>query len=545
MGINLDKVHRHFASLVDARQPWDSLWSDTAKYYLPTSMNWNTQGGSRTAQLRGARVYDDTPAWAAGRFAAALLGMIMNPTQKWLEFELYTEHAALSFDAKRWLQLLRDQVLFVLQSPDVGFYDAMHEHLLDYGIFGEACMLIDQDPDTKLPRFTPYPLEQCYIGMGARRMPDTVFRKYEMSAQAILDMFQAKDDNIPEVVSKAMENGKFSEKFTIIHGVFPRKHGVANGFATNKPYASVYYIERNKELIRESGFDVFPFSCPRFMLFASETHGQGPGTMSLSNVRALNSIIKTLLKSDQKKAAPAYLATRRGWIKPLNLTPDYVNYYDGFEIKDALTPIGNDGEPQAGKDWVEMYREQIMRSFYLDRLITAEKKAEVKEIEALMGEEERMRDLIPQLSRLHAESISKIVLNVVLIINRLLPDPPRELQENAVKLRYLSPLARAQRLLEVSHANRTLQQVVLPAAQIDPSATKTVDWFKFVSWSLEQGGFPKEVQRSEEEFRQEAEAEAQQQQLAQGLEAGLGASEIAKNFSQAQSNGPPPLGGLI
>lgn len=545
MAVDLEMVHRRFTQLVECRQPWEVLWAEAAKYYLPTSMHWSSDGGSRTAKLRGTKVFDDTPAWAAGRFAAALLGMIMNPSQKWLEFELYTESMELSLESKRWLQKLRDHVLFVLQAPEVGFYDAMHEHLMDYGIFGESVMLIDKNPETKLPRFTPYPLEQCYVGMGPTRTPDTVFRKYEMSAQGIVDMFSNRDDKIPDCVQKAMENGRFDEKFTVIHGVFPRKHGVAKSFATRKPFASVYYIERGKELIRESGFDVFPFSVPRFMLFASEEHGQGPGTLSLANVRTLNSIIKTMLVSDQRKAAPSYLAQRRGWIKPLNFNPNHINYYDGFDIDKALLPIGNEGDPQAGDTWVKMYQEQILRAFYLDRLINAQKAAEVKEIEALLNEEEKMRDLVPQLSRLHAESISKIVLNVVMIIGNQMEPPPREVADQMVKIRYLSPLARAQRMLEVSSAQRTLQQIVVPLAQIDPTALKAVDMFKFVSWTLDQAGFPSESRVSEDQFREEQAAQAQQQQLAMGLEAAQGASEVAKNFSQANSAAPPALGGFF
>jgi hypothetical protein len=547
MALDLERVHRTFTTLVDNRQPWDSLWSETARYYLPTSMNWNTASSTRisTTEMRGEKVFDDTPAWAAQRFASALLGMILNPTQKWLEFELYTEYQRVSFQAKQWLQELRDRCLYVLQCPEVGFYDSYHEHLMDYGIFGEAVMLVDRDPFTKMPRFIPYPLEQCYVGLGANRKPNMVFRKYEMSAQAIQEEFGDGDTPLPECVQKAIDKKQYLDKFSIVHGVFPRKHGVAGGFATNKPFASVYYLEDKKQLLRESGFDVFPFSVPRFMLFASEEHGQGPGTLSLANVKTLNAIIKTCLVSDQRKASPAYLAQRRGWIKPLRFTPNAINYYDGFDMDKALVPIGNEGDPQAGQDWIKMYQEQILRAFYLDRLIAAEKKAEVKEIEALLNEDERMRDLIPQLSRLHAESIAAIILNVVMYVKDEMEPPPPELAQQMVKLRYLSPLAKAQNMLELSNANRTIQQVILPAAQIDPVVAKTVNWHKFSTWALDKSGFPKDIQVSEEEFEAEKQAAAQQQQMATAMEGGMAASEMAKNFSQAQAAAPPPLGGFI
>lgn len=546
MGLEMDRVHRHFTALADRRMSWEHLWREVAKYYLPTSMHWATGGMSRTqAMLRGTQVFDDTPAWAASRFASAMLGMVMNPSQKWLEFELYTEQEELSIQARNWLAMLRDRVLFILQAPEVGFYDAYHEHLLDYGIFGEACMLIDKNPETGLPRFTPYPLEQCYIGMGATRTPDTVFRKYEMSVQAIVDYFGANGEPMPDIVQKKMDAKLYTERLTVIHGVFPRKHGVAYGFADNKPWASVYYLEAGREKLKESGFDFFPFSAPRFMLFASEEHGQGPGTMTITNVRSLNTIIKTMLRGDQRIVSPAYLAARRGWIKPLNLTPDHINYYDGFDLDKALIPIGNDGKPQAGQTWVEMYQQQVIRGFYLDRLNAPEKKAEMKEMEVMVGEDERTRDLVPQLSRLHSESISHIVLNTVHYCMEDMPEPPPDLAARGIKLRYMSPLARAQRLLEVSNAQRMLQQVVIPAAQIDPSAMKVVNMYKFVKWSLDQAGFPSETRVTEEEYAAQKAADDKKQEIGQGLQAAQGAAGIAKDFSIAQKNQPGALGGFM
>lgn len=496
-----------------------------------------------TPNLRSTKVFDDTPAWAAGRFAAALLGMMMNPTQKWLEFQLETGNEDMSEEAQMWLQELRDKVLFSLQTPEVGFYDAMHEHMLDYGIFGEAIMLIDRHPKTGMPRFTPYPLEQTYLGTSTSRKPDTVFRRYQMEAQTVVDTFGK--ENTPKKVLQALEAKDYTCEFVIIHAVFPREHGVAGGVATEKPFASVYYLEETKELIREGGFDFFPFSSPRFMVFASETHGQGPGTMSLANVKALNTIVRTLLRSDQRKAAPAYLAQRRGWVRPLNLNPDHINYYDGFELDKALIPLGTEGDPQAGKDWVEMYREQVVRAFYLDRLNAPDKRAEMKEVEVLMGEEERMRDLLPQLSRLHAESISQVILNVVNILSYKMDPPPEEIGENAVKIRYLSPLSRAQKSMAVAQTNRTLQNFIIPLAQLDPAALKTVNIKRYADYVLDAENMPREILTTDEEFAELQEAEAQQAQMSQMLEAGQGASEIAKNFSQAQSAGGDPFAGAI
>lgn len=541
--LDLNKVHRHFECLVDGRQPYEQVWRDVAKYFLPSSRSWG-MGNSITAGRKGRYIFEDTSVWASQKFAAAMLGMIMNPSQRWLDFDIITGHTSdLSLDSKKWLQLLATKSLAVMQDPELGMYDAVHEHLLDYGIFGEACMLIDRNRETKRLQFTPVPLEQCYIGMGPSRKPDTVFRKFEMTVQNIYEYFD--DKELPSEVTDAYKANDFNRKFTVVHGVFPRKKGIAKGFDFQKPWASVYYLEMNKKLLKESGFDLFPYSCPRFLVFAGGEHGEGPGVFLLETVRAINTIIKTLLVSDQKIAAPAYVAQRRGWIKQLNLTPDAINYYDGFDIDKALLPIGNQGQPQAGQTWVEMYQNQIMRGFYLDRLNGTDKRAEVKEVEVLVDEDRNMRDLVPQLSRLHSECISHIVENVVDYVMEFMPDAPQELEGQSLKIRYRSPLARAQQLLEVSNANRTMQQIILPYSQIDPNALKAVDTHKLVTWALDNSNFPADVRVSEDEYQAAVQQQEEQNQVAQGLEAGQGAAQIAKDVSTAQKNTPGALSGFF
>lgn len=531
----IEKLYRHFQDLKMRRAYAEALWRETAKYYIPTSLEWNPGNLNNISfASRSAQVYDDTPAWAASRFAAALMGMVMSPTQKWLEFTVDLAEGEPSDEDKLWLNELSSKVLHTFQAPEIGFYSSYHEHLYDYGVFGESVLLIDKNPDTKKPRYTPLPLEQCYVGLGHGKKPFEVVRQWQWPVSTIVDEF---GDDVKRLskIQECIKGERWGENLTLIHHVFPRKTGIAGGFDTSKPYASVYYLEQTKELIRESGFDMFPYSIPRFQMMASQEHGQGPGTLSLANVKTLNTIIKTMLTSDQGKAAPAYLARRRTNGKPYNLNPRKMNYVDGIgTLDDVLKAIGNEGDPQAGKDWIQMYQEQIVKAFYLDRLISQDKRAEVKELEILSKDEEKMRDLIPQLARLHDESIVPIIRNTVLYIMEEMPPPPEGVVKNRVKLNYLSPLSKAQGMMEVSAANRTIQQVLLPIAQIDPSAPQAINTQKFVHWALSKSGFPEEVKTTEEEFKQKQQQQEAQQQLAMGAEAGTNVSQMAKNFAQAQ-----------
>jgi hypothetical protein len=533
---DIEKLDRYFEDLKTRRTFAERLWAETAKYFIPSSIEWNPNGTSyKSAQQRGQQVFDDTPSWAASRFAAALMGMVTSPTQKWLEFNLELQEGEPDEESQLWLSELANRVLFTFQEPDIGFYSAYHEHIYDYGVFGEAVMLIDRNPETGKPRFTALPLEQCYVGLGHGKKPNAVCRQFSWTTQSLVEEFGESARAVPKIAEASNAN-RWGDKFDVAHIVVPRKTGIVGGFATNKPYASIYYMKNTKEVLNESGFDLFPFSIPRFQMMASQEHGQGPGTLSLSNIKTLNAIIKTMLTSDQRKAAPAYIAHRRSFAKPLNFNPWKLNYYDGMgELDSALKAIGNEGDPQAGREWVQMYQEQIVKAFYLDRLLSQDKRAEVKELEILSKDEERMRDLVPQLARLHDESIVQIIRNTVLILLEKMPPAPPLVQQNRMKINYLSPLSKAQGMTEVSSANRTIQQVLLPIAQIDPNAVHAINTQRFVSWALDKSNFPKEVKTTQAEYQQAAEQQAAQQQMQMGAQAGQQVSEMAKNFAQAQS----------
>lgn len=138
--------------------------------------------------------------------------------------------------------------------------------------------------------------------------------------------------------------------------------------------------------------------------------------------------------------------------------------------------------------------------------------------EVMQRNEEKMRLLAPVLGRLQAEMLRPLIDRVfnILLRDKKLPEPPKQLQGETIDIEYVSPLARSQRQGDVQAILRTMEMIAplsdrLPVMDhIDPDML-----VKHVTDVL---GVPRKVLRSDEEIatirinRAKAEMEAAQQQ---------------------------------
>lgn len=540
MALDLYKLHAHFSAIQTERRLWEPQWRELSRYFTPASSEFTDsiyhQGsGHRTMPVS----YDDTAQWAANTLAAALLGMIANPMNKWIDFGLVSQDAMEDQDVREYLQHIRDIALHILQLPEVGMYSRLHEMLLEYVIFGEAVMMITKDQKTGLAKFRPCPLQECYFVLDDDAQPEIVFREIKMSARTIVDQF---GNMVPAKFKEVTEKNPY-DSFKVYHAVFPREtHGYSK-FANNKPFASIHYMEWNgMVLLKESGFDKFPYLIPRWQRFSGETHARGPGMFALRSIRLLDQIVKTCLKASQKIVDPPQILNRRGWIgKPKNY-PGSITYTDGHDMDQLIRPYGNTGNPVLGIEWAERESEKIKRIFHIDKIHAATKAAEMREVEVLSEQEERMRDMVPQLANLHI-MIARMVELVLHYIQDLLPEPPPQLIGQALQIRYMSPLARAQKMMEIANVNRTMTQFIFPLANIDPTVLQKVHTGRMVDWMFGEADIPMIVTRTNEEMEQQ-QAEAQQQaNVMQGVQMAESMAKMAKDLHGAggAAQGQPGL----
>lgn len=537
-----EDILARFGYLKELRQPWEQHWQEVSDYIVPRrgrfAGNTTTKG-----QKTGQTIYDGTAIKAAEDLASGLQGFLTSPSERWFELALDDNQImAKSLSVRAWVQFVEDLIYHVFQSEQMKFYPSSHELYLDEVGFGTAVMNVEERVGDSLIRFKTLDLADCYIDENAYGIVDTLFRKLEYTPRQILQRF---GENM-SVETKAEIQKLYDEKklrpLNIIHAVYPREKFDKSKVTTkNMPYASVYIWEEKKVVLSESGYNEFPYVVPRWYTKSREVYGRSPGMTALSDVKMLNEMSKTTLKAGQKAVDPALQIPDDGFMARINTTPGALNYYRaGLGSQDIIRPIEMGGSIPIGLEMENQRRQQIQLAFYSD-LMADDKKAKMTIPEVMQRDESRMRLMSPQLGRLHSEYLGPLITRVYNILKRagMVPPAPQEIAGQKLKLSYVSPLARAQRMMQAAQVQRMFEQFGNYAA-IAPEMFDRIDTDGLAKWLTYLHGAPVQIIRTDDDvdgIRKKREEQQSQMQQLQAMEQGSKSLANVSKFMEIQQPG--------
>lgn len=521
----VDYITHRFNSLELKRANYESQWKDINKYIIPERGK-NFGGHKSEGRDFSPQIYDSTAIKACEDLASGLQSMLTSPSARW--FNLSPGDADIlqkSIAARSWIQYVENLLYFVFQSPSMKFYSNAHQCYLDLAGFGTAVMLIEPNVKKKKIKYKSLQLDECFIDENSDGEVDTVFRKFSYTARQILEEFGDKLNNkmITELNDSADKTPL--RTYDILHAVYPRlTRNEESLLPINMKYASVYVSIQHKCVLSESGYKEFPYVVPRWYTRSEEVYGVSPGMVCIADVRMLNQMSRTTIKGARRKVEPAYQLPDDGFLAPIDLRADALNYHRPG-MQDELKPIGIQGDIGLGLEMEEQRRNAIKSAFYAD-LMFDNKTARMATTEVLQREEARMRVMAPQLGRLHVEFMSPVITRTFSILNRfgLIPPVPPELASTYLKPDYVSPVARAQKVLQATNVQRMFEQMA-GFAQISPEVFDNISPDGLSNWLVDLYDAPASILRSEEEVQalkeqrqQAASAQSQMNMLQQGID---------------------------
>lgn len=516
--------HR-FSSLETKRANYESQWKDINKYIIPERGK-NFGGKHSEGRDFSPEIFDSTAIKSCEDLASGLQSMLTSPSARW--FNLSPGDAEIlqkSVAARTWIQYVENLMYFVFQSPAMKFYSNAHQCYLDLAGFGTAVMLIEPNIKKKRIKYKALQLDECYIDENSDGEVDTVFRKFDYTARQILEEFGDKlNDKLKTELNEAADKTPL-RTYEIIHAVYPRiTRNEQSLLPINMKYASVYISVIHKEILSESGYKEFPYVVPRWYTRSGEVYGVSPGMICIADVRMLNQMSRTTIKGARRKVEPAYQLPDDGFLAPIDLRADALNYHRPG-MQDELKPIAIQGDIGLGLEMEEQRRNAIRSAFYAD-LMFDNKTARMATTEVLQREEARMRVMAPQLGRLHVEFMSPVITKTFLILDRfgLIPPVPQELATTYLKPDYVSPVARAQKVLQASNVQRMFEQMA-GFAQISPEVFDNISPDGLSNWLVDLYDAPTSILRSEEEVQaikeqrqQQTDTQNQMSMLQQGID---------------------------
>ena len=512
-------LSQRLGHLKNQRSTWEKHWQDLADFVVPRKADITKKRSQ--GEKRVERSFDSTAMHSAELLSASLHGMLTNPSTSWFSLRYTNDELDGNDEANEWLQSA-EKVLYRAFARS-NFQEQIHELYHDLVVFGTGVMFVEED-DNFLLRFSTRHISECYLSENEHGRVDTVYREFQMPARACISRFGK--ENVSQKMLKKAKDSPF-EFVTVCHATFFRDEYDTTKFnAENKPIASIYFDAEEQIILSESGFDDFPYMCPRFLKSSFEIgYGRSVAMVSLPDIQMLSAMSQTTIKAAQKQVDPPLLVPDDGFMLPIRTVPGGLNFYRSG-TRDRLEPLNIGANNPLGLNMEEQRRNAIRSAFYVDQLILSQSPA-MTATEVMQRTEEKMRILGPVLGRLQAELLQPLITRAfnILAKNELFPPAPEFLTENDIEIEYVSPLAKAQRSTDVQSLLR-LVELTQPLAQIDPTVMDYLDMDGLAKHLIKVLAIPAVAIKSDEEVmvlrqqRQEAQQQAMEQaQEQQGLEA--------------------------
>ncbi len=533
------------------RTNFETQWQQIAEVISPRKIDFV---GMRTpGEKRMGQVYDSTGIQANELLAAGLHGMATNPAMKWFSLRLVSakviNHNGETTDLnevpaiQKWLAHVEEVMWQRIYQPGTNFTTALHEAYLDLGGFATSAMFVGQRDDGGL-LFESRPLAECVIDENVDGKVDTVFRKTSYTVRQMMQMARQEGWDVSAKVREMFDKKQFDETVVVIHAVYPRSdRDVKKKDTKNMPYASCYFEHDASHLLKMSGFPEFPYLVARWSKYAGEKYGRGPGMTALPDVRMLQAMALTYIKTVQKNADPPIALSSDGVIGQTRTVPGGITYFRGNPNDAMMTfPTSVQGLGHMSQ-FMEELRNRIRNTFFVDVLQMAGG-PDMTATEVMQRTAERMRLLGPLVGRLESELLGPMVDRIfgILMRMKMLPAPPKEIQGHDFTVEYVSPVATAQK----QQAINGIMQAIQIIAQFGPDAMaqiamKNLNVDKLFRWSWDLFNNNPELLNDEKTMARNSQMEQAQQAMAMGKPgmdmAAQGAGAVANLAKAAQSGG--------
>lgn len=535
------QINQEFQELKGQRGSLEEQWQQAAELASPRDSVFNIQRTEGQDLRTSPRIYDSKAERALERATAFYGAVLTPPDQQWHNLRSSLPELNKDHDVKLYF----DEVTRILFSwryrPRANFADQNHEEHHSLLGFGNSCMYVGSSFDQPL-WYTSVHMSECFFSRDPRGLVDKVFRLFPMTVRQIIAEYGE------ENVWKEIKEKKPEEKLKVLHVVQPNpKYDPENRLdPMRRQYMSRHMLAesvsgatRDEYYLRTGGFFTFPFACASDSHSPGENYGRGTLQRLLPDIKMLNQIGRTYIRTGHFQSDPALLLKDDSSIDTPDLRPGK-HVVGGLDAKGVPTiqPFGGGGSWEVNTEMLERTANAIEEGFLLDMFSpNFEGRDRVTATEVLEELRRTGRLQTPLAGRSNNQARSVQINRELQILNDrgLLPPMPGVLIEagDEFEIEYTNPLALAQKTDGAIGAIRYVDQA-MEKAQVNPEILDNVDFDAFIRLIHESEGAPTELVRDPEDvarMRQARQAQEQQQQL---MEAAPGVGRAVLDGAKAQ-----------
>ena len=502
-----------------ARSIHESHWADCYRFGAPErQQSFSSSDVKSQRETERADLYDSTAADSVQVLVSMIMNGVTPANSVWFKAQPDgIDDLAELTDGERWLE---NVCQFMWRNIHASNFDSENfDTLTDVVTAGWGVMYADIDRVAGGGYvFESWPIGNCFIGSTrADGLIDTIYREHEMTAETIVNTYG--EGNCHHSVVEVAKNSP-DTKFSLLQVIQPRKQTGAGQLNKAMPFASYHIDFSNKHVMKESGYHEFPCSVPRLRKLPNSVYGNGQMTLALPDAKTANELVKNTVRAADMQIGGMWIAQDDGVLNPhtVRVGPRKVIIANSV---DSMKRLDDGTNFQIAEYLLTSLQGGIRRKLMADQLppigtsqMTAtEINTRVELIRQLLG---------PMYGRLQTEYLRGILdrcFGLALRANAL-GEAPEELWGRNLSFKFVSPLARSQRMEEV-YATEQYVASLANFAQVDQTILDNVDFDAVAVLTGTGRGVPQTIMRTTEEVQQlrqarqkaqEEQAQAQQQQ---------------------------------
>ena len=522
-------------TLEGERYNWEQDWQRIADFILPRKNDIITKRSR--GENRNQKRYASIGMQSLSMLAASLHGTLTSKAVQWFDLETGNQEMDANPQIRQYLQDVARVMWMELNSSN--FHSQVHELYLDLAAFGTGCMIQEEaaSPGEEYDGliFTSHPIQSYLIEENHNGQVDSVCIKHMMTARQIRDKFG--ESSMTRDHLAALNNSPL-DQFEILHWVMPREGGGGDDYtedASKMPFKSCWIDRGQEEIIREGGYQEFPFTVPRWSKSTGDMYGRGPGDTALADIEVLNAATRLELNAWAKTIDPPILVEDDGVIGKVNMRPGKPTIVR--DVERSVRPFQSNANMNFNQIKLGEYRNTIRQAFFADQLELPNRgSAEMTATEIQVRYDLMQRVLGPTLGRLERELLEPVIMRVFKTMARrgVVPPPPPAMGDILqISIRYVGPLSRAQKQAEINAFMTFLQEIGM-VAQMKPEVLDLIDGDAAVRWLHDHHDLPSVVIVEERIVQQKREAREQQQAAMAQQQFQTAGAQDAKTMAEAE-----------
>lgn len=400
-----------------------------------------------------AALFDGTATDAANVLASTLVSGMTPAHSRW---GTITAGEDADSEVKNWLD---KESTATHQGIHASNFDApAFEAALDVVDAGWCALYIEEGDETDYI-FEAWPLADCWFASTRKDgSVDTAARQYSLTAQQAAREYGEKV--LPEQIREAVTKNPY-QRFPFVHFIMPKQFDPEKKKSTKDellPVASWHVCLTSKRIMRSKGYAEFPVAVPRWLKLPNSVYAQGPMSAALPDAKSLNDMRRIILTNAEWQMSGMWGAVNDGVLnmKTAKVGPRKVLFMESKESIWDLTPKGN---INVGKEEAQEIRTSIRRIMMADHMESLNAQGSPRTAAEWHYRMNLLRSLLgPQYGRLQWEYLQTIFFRCFNIRLRKQAKagkmPPPGLRGKQLRLKFVTPLARAQQLEDVAAMDR-------------------------------------------------------------------------------------------